>query len=151
MDEITSQVIGCLAWGTIGVMLSLFCLNLLAIMVGEARTSAAEAEAARSKADAAGDGDIGELAGAEDAGDLLAETFTTRGGVRLRFDALTALVCGALALSPVVAGASLAAASFAPEWMRATAGLLTCAIALCAGNGAMMCALSRAGLAERDA
>lgn len=38
-----------------------------------------------------------------------------------------------LLCAPIAAGASLAAASFAPLWMRAASGFATCTIALIAG------------------
>lgn len=134
MDEATAQILACAAWGAIAVLLALFCLNLLVIMVGEAREAADPAREAQPDAD--------EFASAPE----LTEVLTTNGGTRLRFDALTALVSVALLLSPAAAGASLAAAWFAPAWMRAAAGATTLLVALVAGRGALLDALERAGV-----
>lgn len=127
----TDQVLACAAWGAIAVLLTLFCLDLLVIMVGEARAAGSP--------DAPADPD--EFAHAPE----LSEIITTSGGARLRFDALTAVVSIALAASPVAAAASLAAAWFAPAWLRAAAGALVLATTLVAGRPAILEALRRAG------
>ena len=132
VSELGDQMLACAAWGAIAVLLALFCLDLLVIMVGEAR--------AATSPDEPGD-DADEFARAPE----LTEVVTTGNGTRLRFDALTALVSIALAASPVAAAASLAAAWFAPAWLRAAAGAVTLAAALAAGRPAILEALRRAG------
>lgn len=136
MSELATQALACAAWGAIAVLLALFCLNLLVIMVGEAREAADPERASEQDPD--------EFASAPE----LTSTLVTQGGTALRFDALTALVCVALLASPAVAGASLAAAWFAPAWMRAAMGAATLAIALAAGHQPLMDAFSAAGIGE---